>query len=122
NPGGKLPATFPRATGQIPIHYNHRNTGRPADSANHYTSKYLDLPWTPLYPFGYGLSYTTFSYSSLRLSSESITEGDAPTVTVYGKNTGDRAGDEVVQLYVHDSVASVAEPVKALKGIRRVTL
>jgi len=122
NPGGKLPATFPRATGQIPIHYNHRNTGRPADSANHYTSKYLDLPWTPLYPFGYGLSYTTFSYSNLRLSSERITAGDSLTVTVDVKNTGDRAGDEVVQLYVRDSVASVAEPVKALKGIRRVTL
>jgi beta-glucosidase len=122
NPGGKLPATFPRATGQIPIHYNHRNTGRPADSANHYTSKYLDLPWSPLYPFGYGLSYTTFSYSNLRLSSERIAARDSLTVTVDVKNTGDRAGDEVVQLYVRDSVASVAEPVKALKGVRRVTL
>lgn len=122
NPGGKLPATFPRATGQIPIHYNHRNTGRPADSANHYTSKYLDLPWTPLYPFGYGLSYTTFAYSNLRLSAERIAAGDSLTVTVDVRNSGDRAGDEVVQLYVRDSVASVAEPVKALKGFRRVPL
>lgn len=122
NPGGKLPATFPRATGQIPIHYNHRNTGRPAASANHYTSKYLDLPWTPLYPFGFGLSYTTFSYSNLRLSAERIAAGDSLTVTIDVKNSGDRAGDEVIQLYVRDSVTSVAEPVKALKGTRRVTL
>lgn len=122
NPGGKLPVTFPRATGQIPIYYNHRNTGRPADSANHYTSKYLDLPWTPLFPFGYGLSYTTFAYSNLRLSSSSIRAGDAVTVSVDVRNTGDRAGDEVVQLYVRDSVASVEEPVKSLRGARRVTL
>jgi beta-glucosidase len=122
NPGGKLPATFPRATGQIPIYYNHRNTGRPADPANHYTSKYLDLPWTPLFPFGFGLSYTTFSYSNLRVSSASIKAGDSLTVSVDVRNSGDRAGDEVVQLYVRDSVASVAEPVKALKGIRRLTL
>ena len=122
NPGGKLPATFPRATGQIPIYYNHRNTGRPADSANHYTSKYLDLPWTPLYPFGYGLSYTTFSYSNLKLSAPSIRAGDSLTVTVDVKNTGDRTGDEVAQLYIRDNVASVAEPIRALKGFRRVTL
>jgi beta-glucosidase len=122
NPGGKLPVTFPRATGQIPIYYNHRNTGRPADSANHYTSKYLDLPWSPLFPFGYGLSYTTFAYSNLRLSSSSIRAGGPVTVSVDVKNTGDRAGDEVVQLYVRDSVASVEEPVKSLKGARRVSL
>jgi beta-glucosidase len=122
NPGGKLPATFPRATGQIPIYYNHRNTGRPADSANHYTSKYLDLPWTPLYPFGYGLSYTTFAYSNLRLSSTRINAGDSLIVTIDVRNSGDRAGDEVVQLYIRDSVASVAEPIKSLKGVRRLTL
>jgi beta-glucosidase len=122
NPGGKLPATFPRATGQIPIYYNHRNTGRPADSGNHYTSKYLDLPWTPQFPFGYGLSYTTFAYSNLRVSSPSIRAGDSLTVTVDVRNSGDRSGDEVVQLYVRDSVASVEEPVKSLRGVRRVTL
>ncbi len=122
NPGGKLPVTFPRATGQIPIYYNHRSTGRPADPTNHYTSKYLDLPWTPLYPFGYGLSYTTFSYSNLRLSSARITAGDGVTVSVDVRNSGDRAGDEVVQLYVRDSVATVAEPVKSLKGVRRISL
>jgi len=122
NPGGKLPVTFPRATGQIPIYYNHRNTGRPPDSAAKYTSKYLDLPWTPLFPFGYGLSYTTFEYTNLRLSSQRIGAGDSLEVTVDLRNTGDRAGDEVVQVYLRDDVASVAEPVKALKAFRRVTL
>ena len=122
NPGGKLPLTFPRRTGQIPIYYNHRNTGRPGDTANHYTSKYLDLPLTPLFPFGYGLSYTTFGYSKLKLSAPSIRAGDRLTVSVDVKNTGDRVGDEVVQLYIRDDVASVAEPVKELKGFRRITL
>ena len=122
NPGGRLPVTFPRATGQIPIYYNHRNTGRPAEANNHYTSKYLDVPWTPLYPFGYGLSYTTFAYSNLRLSSPRIAAGDGLTVSVDVRNAGDRAGDEVVQLYLRDSVATVAEPVKSLKGVRRISL
>ncbi|MDP9200645.1 MAG: glycoside hydrolase family 3 C-terminal domain-containing protein, partial [Gemmatimonadota bacterium] len=122
NPGGKLPVTFPRATGQIPIYYNHRNTGRPADSANGYTSKYLDLPWTPLFPFGYGLSYTTFEYANLHLSSARIGGRDSLEVAVDVHNTGDRTGDEVVQVYVRDDVASVAEPVRALKAFRRVTL
>jgi len=122
NPGGKLPVTFPRATGQIPIYYNHRNTGRPADPANHYTSKYLDLPWTPLFPFGYGLSYTTFAYSNLRLSSSSIRAGESLTASVDVRNSGDRPGEEVVQLYLRDSVASVEQPVKALKGARRIML
>ncbi len=122
NPSGKLPVTFPRATGQIPIYYNHRNTGRPADSANSYTSKYLDLPWTPLFPFGYGLSYTTFAYSNLRFSAQTIGGRDSLGVTVDVRNTGDRAGDEVVQVYLRDDVASVAQPVRALKAFRRVTL
>jgi beta-glucosidase len=122
NPGGKLPATFPRATGQIPIYYNHRNTGRPSDSAQKYTSKYLDLPSSPLFPFGYGLSYTTFAYSNLRLSAVKIPAGRSVDVSVDVRNTGDRGGDEVVQLYIRDDVASVAEPVKALKGFRRITL
>jgi beta-glucosidase len=122
NPGGKLPVTFPRSTGQIPIYYNHRSTGRPADSANHYTSKYLDIPWTPLFPFGYGLSYTTFAYANLRASAATIRARDSLVVSVDVRNSGDRAGDEVVQLYIRDDVASVAEPVKALKAFRRVTL
>lgn len=120
NPGGKLPVTFPRATGQIPIYYNHRNTGRPADSADHYTSKYIDLPWTPLFPFGYGLSYTTFEYTNLRLSSTTLRTGDSLEVSVDVRNTGDRGGDEVVQLYLRDDVASVEEPVRALKAFKRV--
>jgi beta-glucosidase len=122
NPGGKLPVTFPRATGQIPIYYNHRNTGRPADSADHYTSKYLDLPSNPLYPFGYGLSYTTFAYSNLQLSSTKIAAGDSLDVSVDVRNSGDRWGDEVVQLYVRDDVASVEEPVKKLIGFQRIAL
>ena len=122
NPGGKLPATFPRTTGQIPIYYNHRNTGRPGDPAAKYTSKYLDLPLTPLFPFGFGLSYTTFEYNRLRLSSPRIGGRDSLEVSVDVRNTGDRAGDEVVQLYVRDDVASVAQPVRALKAFRRVTL
>jgi beta-glucosidase len=122
NPGGKLPVTFPRATGQIPIYYNHRNTGRPSDSAQKYTSKYLDLQSSPLFPFGFGLSYTTFAYSNLRLSATKIPAGGSVNVSVDVRNSGDRAGDEVVQLYIRDDVASVAEPIKALKGFRRITL
>jgi beta-glucosidase len=114
NPGGKLPVTFPRAVGQIPIYYNHKNTGRPHDANNKYTSKYLDAPWTPLYPFGYGLSYTQFKLSNLRLSKG--------LVSVDLENTGKREGDEVVQLYVRDVAASVTRPVKELKGFQRVTL
>jgi beta-glucosidase len=120
NPGGKLPATFPRATGQIPIYYNHRNTGRPADTADYYTSRYLDLPSTPLFPFGYGLSYTTFAYSNLRLSATKIAAGDSLDVSVDVRNSGDRGGEEVIQLYVRDDVASVEEPVKRLIGFRRI--
>jgi beta-glucosidase len=122
NPGGKLPVTFPRATGQIPIYYNHRNTGRPAVASEHYTSKYLDVPWTPLFPFGYGLSYTTFEYANLRLSAPKLPAGDSLEVSVDVRNTGDRSGDEVVQLYLRDDVASVEEPVRALKAFRRITL
>ena len=122
NPGGKLPATFPRATGQIPTYYNHRNTGRPPVASEKYTSKYLDLPWTPLFPFGYGLSYTTFEYSNLRLSAQKIGARDSLEVTVDLRNSGDRAGDEVAQVYVRDDVASVEEPVRALKAFRRVAL
>ena len=122
NPGARLPVTFPRATGQVMLYYNHRNTGRPADAKEKYTSKYLDVPWTPLYPFGFGLSYTTFAYTNLRLSRDRMGAGDTLTVSVDVANTGGRPGDEVVQWYVRDDVASVAQPVKALKGFERVTL
>ncbi|HEX8162485.1 MAG TPA: glycoside hydrolase family 3 N-terminal domain-containing protein [Pyrinomonadaceae bacterium] len=122
NPGAKLPVSFPRAVGQEPLYYNHLNTGRPPDAGNKYTSKYLDVPWTPLYPFGHGLSYTTFKLSDLRLGAPSITPAGRMTVSVDVENTGPRGGDEVVQLYVRDVVASVARPVAELKGFERVSL
>ncbi len=123
NPGGKLPVSFPRAVGQIPIYYNHLNTGRPADPNNKYTSKYLDLPSGPLYNFGFGLSYTTFAISNLRSSSKRLNHRNGEiAVKVDVKNTGKVAGDEVVQLYIHDPVASIAQPVRRLRGFRRVTL
>ena len=122
NPGGKLPVTFPRAVGQVPIYYNHKSTGRPPNEADKYTSKYLDVPWTPLYPFGHGLSYTTFRLSALRLSAGTIAADGTLTVSVDVENAGDRAGDEVVQLYVTDVVRSVSPPVQELKGFERVAL
>jgi beta-glucosidase len=122
NPGGKLPVTFPRAVGQVPIYYNHLNTGRPPDVQNKYTSKYLDITWTPLYPFGHGLSYTQFRITNLQLSSSNISTSGSVTVTVDVENVGQRAGDEVVQLYIRDMVASVSRPVKELKGFQRITL
>lgn len=122
NPGGKLPVTFPRAVGQEPLYYNHLNTGRPPDANNKYTSKYLDVDWKPLFPFGYGLSYTKFEITNLRLSAQRIPSTGRLAVTVDVRNTGKRAGDEVVQLYIRDQVASVTRPVKELKGFQRVTL
>jgi beta-glucosidase len=121
NPSGKLPVTFPRSVGQIPIYYSHKNTGRPP-SPDRYTSKYVDLPSTPLYPFGFGLSYTRFDFSNLQLKPARIGPRGRLTITVDVKNVGGRAGDEIVQLYVHDRVAGVTRPVKELKGFQRVTL
>jgi beta-glucosidase len=121
-PSGKLPVTFPRATGQVPIYYAHKNTGRPADAKQHYTSKYLDLPWTPLFPFGHGLSYTTFAYSELKVAASPIRAGGAADVTVTVRNTGAREGVEVVQLYVRHDAPSVTRPVRELRGFQRVTL
>jgi len=122
NPGGKLPATFPRAVGQVPIYYNHLNTGRPPDPNNKYTSKYLDVSWTPLLPFGYGLSYTKFRITNLQLSAPRIPRDGRVNVSVDVENVGSRAGDEVVQLYIRDVAASMTRPVKELKGFQRVTL
>jgi beta-glucosidase len=122
NPGGKLPVTFPRATGQIPIYYAHKNTGRPPSQSNKYSSKYLDIPWTPLYPFGHGLSYTTFTISAPRLDKTTLRSGDSLRVEVDVTNSGSVTGDEVVQLYVRDDVASLTRPVKELRGFRRLTL
>jgi beta-glucosidase len=122
NPGGKLPVTFPRTVGQVPIYYNHMNTGRPAEANSRYNSKYLDVPWTPQFPFGFGLSYTQFKISNLQLSEATIGPSGRLSVTVEVTNTGKRAGDEVVQLYVRDVAASMTRPVKELKGFKRVTL
>ncbi|HTO94924.1 MAG TPA: glycoside hydrolase family 3 N-terminal domain-containing protein [Bacteroidota bacterium] len=122
NPSGKLPVTFPRSVGQVPFYYNHKNTGRPADDTVKYTSRYLDLPSTPLFPFGCGLSYTTFAYSGPMLSAAAMDSGGAVTISVRVKNTGSRAGTEIVQLYVRQDVGSVTRPVKELKGFRRVTI
>ena len=121
SPGGKLTATFPRVTGQVPIYYNHRNTGRPPTNEK-YTSKYNDVPWTPLYSFGHGLSYTRFSYGPPRLSAPTMRPGDSIRVEVDVTNAGTVAGDEVVQLYIRDDVGSVTRPVQELRGFRRVSL
>ena len=123
NPGGKLPVTFPRNVGQVPIYYNHEPTGRPCDPTFKWNSRYRDLPTCdPLYEFGYGLSYTTFALSDLRLSSHSMRADGRISATVQVKNTGGRTGDEVVQLYIHDPVASISQPVRRLRGFQRVTL
>lgn len=122
NPSGKLPVTFPRAVGQIPIYYNHKNTGRPGDPRNHYTSGYFDLNNTPLFPFGFGLSYSKFEYSHLTLSTPSMKMDGSVMASVEVKNSGTRTGEEVVQFYSRDLVGSVTRPVKELKGFSRVVL
>jgi beta-glucosidase len=121
-PSGKLPVTFPRTTGQVPIYYNHRNTGRPPVDRQKYTGNYIDVSWTPLFPFGHGLTYTTFEYRNLRVSRDSIRGTDGIEVTVDVGNTGSRAGTEVAQLYLRDDAASVTRPVRELRGFRRITV
>jgi beta-glucosidase len=122
NPSGRLTATFPRFVGQVPLFYDHKNTGRPAEPNNKYTSKYLDIPTTPLYPFGFGLSYTTFKYKHLSLGADTIGMGDSLHVSVDVTNTGQRAGKATAQLYIRDMVGSVTRPVKELKGFKKVKL
>ena len=123
SPSGKLTVTMPRNVGQIPIYYNHLNTGRPNPKwFSKYTSNYLDVPNDPLFPFGYGLSYTTFNYSPMTLSSDSMTTSGNITATVTVTNTGNREGTEVVQLYIRDMVGSIARPVQELKGFERISL
>ncbi|MEO8650144.1 MAG: glycoside hydrolase family 3 N-terminal domain-containing protein, partial [Acidobacteriota bacterium] len=122
NPGGKLPVSFPRSVGQIPIYYNHKTTGRPVLESNKYTSKYLDISNTPLYPFGYGSSYTRFQLEHLRLDKLQIRPTENVKVSIDVTNSGRVAGDEVVQLYIHYIAASVTRPVRELKGFQRVTL
>lgn len=124
NPSGKLPISFPRTEGQIPVYYNHFSTGRPAqsDSDLNYVSSYIDLPNDPRFPFGYGLSYTTFSYSNISLSAASFKPGQAITASITVTNTGSYAGKETVQLYIRDLVGAVVRPVKELKGFNQVYL
>ncbi|MCG6949175.1 MAG: beta-glucosidase BglX [Acidobacteria bacterium] len=122
NPSGKLPASFPRHVGQEPLYYNHKNTGRPSPTGMVYWSHYADVPNTPLFPFGHGLSYTTFAYSGLRLSAPEIGFDDELTVEITVENTGSRAGGEVIQLYVRDLVGSVTRPVMELKGFKKIEL
>lgn len=122
NPSGKLPMTFPRSVGQVPIYYNEKSTGRPFDPNSKWTSKYIDMPNTPLYPFGYGLSYTTFEYSDPKPNKMTFKKGEPLRISVTVRNTGKRAGEEVVQLYVRDLVGSVTRPVRELKGFRKIML
>lgn len=124
NPSGKLTMTFPQVVGQVPIYYNHKNTGRPygGELLDKYKSRYLDVSNEPLFPFGYGLSYTTFSYTKPELSKTSINPNETLEVRVNVKNTGNYDGEEVVQLYVQDVVASVTRPVKELKGFQKISL
>ena len=126
NPSGKLTATFPRNVGQIPIYYNHKNTGRPLGNNEgkfeKFRSNYLDVRNEPLYPFGYGLSYTTFQYSNLVLSTGQMNSNSSITVSVDITNSGDYDGKEVVQLYIRDLVGSVTRPVKELKGFQKVEI
>ena len=122
-PSGKLTVTMPRNVGQVPIYYNHLNTGRPNPQwFSKFTSNYLDVPNDPLFPFGYGLSYTTFQYSPLTLSSDAMTASGTINASVTVTNTGSVEGAEVVQLYIRDMVGSIARPVQELKGFERINL
>jgi len=120
NPSGKLPMTFPRSVGQVPIYYNHKSTGRPYDPNSKWTSKYIDMPNAPQWPFGFGLSYTTFSYSEPKATVNASAKQILVTCSV--TNTGKTAGEEVAQLYVHDLVGSVTRPVQELKGFQKIML
>lgn len=125
NPSGKLTMTFPQNVGQVPIFYNHKNTGRPLEDGKwfqKFRSNYLDVSNDPLYPFGYGLSYTQFSYGNIRLSDSLLRSGQSVTASVSVTNSGSREGKEVVQLYIRDMVGSITRPVKELKGFQKVSL
>ncbi|HUH33045.1 MAG TPA: beta-glucosidase BglX [Daejeonella sp.] len=125
NPSGKLTATFPQNVGQVPIFYNHKNTGRPLPEGKwfeKFRSNYLDVSNDPLYPFGYGLSYTTFKYGDIKLSKSSFKPGESITANVTVTNSGSRDGKEVVQLYIRDLVGSTTRPVKELKGFQKILL
>lgn len=118
SPSARLPVTFPRATGQVPMYYNHKNSGRPVSLDGPFKSRYVDLPTAPLFPFGYGLTYTTFEYANLKVSSETLRGKIEISADV--TNSGKRAGNDLVQLYVRDLVGSLTRPVRELKGFQRV--
>ena len=123
NPGGKLPVSFPRRVGQVPIYYNHEPTGRPCDATQKYNSRHRDIKsCDPEYVFGYGLSYSQFEISNLRLSRTTVSRNGSLTASVDVRNVAGPKGDEVVQLYLHDPVASISQPVRRLRGFERVTL
>jgi len=124
NPSGKLPMSFPRTEGQIPIYYAHFSTGRPPDndSEANYRSGYIDLPNSPKFPFGYGLSYTRFTYGDISLSKTTLRPSETLEIKVTVTNTGNYDGEETVQLYIRDRVASVVRPVKELKAFKKVFL
>ncbi|KHE67818.1 beta-glucosidase BglX [Halobacillus sp. BBL2006] len=125
NPSAKLSMSMPYSVGQVPIYYNHYNTGRPKDAPDaqeRYVSQYLDIPNEALYPFGYGLSYTQFEYGDLNLSSDQLTRDQPLTVTTIVTNTGDTSGDEIVQLYIRDLVGDVVRPLKELKDFKKISL
>lgn len=128
NPAAKLPITFPRAVGQLPLYYNYKNTGRPYNATftpagpdRAYSSRYRDVSNAPLYPFGYGLSYTSFEYGELKISSGNLTPNDSIIVTLEVENTGKVAGEEIVQLYIRDLQGSITRPVKELKGFQKLS-
>jgi beta-glucosidase len=128
NPSGKLTASWPRVEGQVPVYYNQKNTGRPVTGSGTkqfdepFKSAYIDVPNAPLFPFGFGLSYTTFSYSDLSIETPVVVLHDTVVVSAVVRNTGERAGDEVVQLYMRDLVGQVTRPIRELKGFQRVSL
>jgi len=122
NPSGKLTTTFPLNVGQIPLYYNHKNTGRPMDDRNKFTSKYIDSPNEPLYPFGYGLSYSAFEYGELKLNKTQLKGNETLAVSFSIANTGKYPGEEIAQLYIRDLVGSISRPVKELKDFRKIML
>jgi beta-glucosidase len=122
SPSGRTPITWPRALGQFPLFYNQRNSGRPENPQDRFTSKYLDSPNTALFPFGFGLTYGRFAYSNLRVSPDVANENDAIEVSVDVTNEGDRAAEETVFLFVRDRVASVARPTLELKGVTKIVV
>ena len=122
NPSGKLTMSFPYSVGQIPVYYNNRTTGRPYQEGGRWCTRYIDNPIDPLYPFGHGLSYTSFEYSDISIDNDKLLEGDTIKASITVKNTGNTSGTEIVQFYVQDLVGSITRPVKELKGFERIDL